>query len=219
MPAVHVEVGRKYAADKSFQLPPLAELVAGSGGGRGAAVDAGSPIAEAEAGNQRLEATYFDTADLHLATAGLTLHRRTGGDDAGWHLEVPARTGARSEVRLPLGRATRTVPEALRNMVRAHSRGAPLRPVAEITTDRTVRRLVDATGQVLAELADDRIHARRLWPINGSGDAAGAATSWREIELELIGGGTELLDVVDTGAALEITAVRPADGLLPFHSP
>ena len=199
MAAAHVEVEKRYAADESFQLPRLTDLVAGPAEGRDAAVDAGTPVAEGEAESQRLEATYFDTADLRLATAGLTLRRRTGGDDAGWHLEVPAGTGPRSGVRLPLGRATRTVPEALQNMVRAHSRGAPLRPVAEITTDRTVRRLVDATGQVLAELADDRVTARRLWPINGSGDAAGAATSWREIELELIGGGTELLDAVDTG--------------------
>jgi inorganic triphosphatase YgiF len=198
MPAVHGEIEKKYAVDESFELPPLTELVAGSAEGRDAAVDPGSPVAEGEAGNQRLEATYFDTADLRLAAAGLTLRRRTGGDDAGWHLKVPAGTGARSEVRLPLGRATRTVPEALRKMVWAHSRGAPLRPVAEIITDRTVRQLVDATGQVLAELADDRVTARRLRPTDGSGDAAGAVTSWREIEVELVGGGTELLDAVDT---------------------
>ena len=113
MPTVHLEVEKKYAADESFELPPLAELVAGSAEGRAAASTRGAPVAEGEAENQRLEATYFDTADLRLATAGLTLRRRTGGDDAGWHLKVPAGSGARSEVRLPLGRATRTVPEAL----------------------------------------------------------------------------------------------------------
>jgi hypothetical protein len=142
--------------------------------------------------------SWAGVADSRRSTAGLTLRRRTGGDDAGWHLKVPAGTGARSEVRLPLGRATRTVPEALQNMVWAHSGGAPLRPVAAIITDRTVRRLVDATGQVLAEVADDRVSARRLRPTDGSGDAAGAATSWREIEVELVGGRTELLDAVDT---------------------
>src|SRR3954454_3765058 len=198
MAAAHLNVEKKYAADESFELPPLAELVAGPANGAGATVDPGTPVAESQAESQRLEATYFDTADLRLATAGLTLRRRTGGDDTGWHLEVPAGTGARSEVRLPLGRATRTVPESLLNMVWAQSRGAPLRPVAEISTDRTVRRLVDATGQVLAELADDRVNARRLRPTNGSGDAAGAATTWREIEVELLGGRTELLDAVDT---------------------
>jgi CHAD domain-containing protein len=198
MAAVHVDVEKKYAADEAFELPPLAELVAGSAEGRDAAVDPASPVAEGEAEDQRLEATYFDTTDLRLAIAGLTLRRRTGGNDAGWHLQVPAGTGARSQVHLPLGRATRTVPDALQNMVWAHSRGVQLRPVAEITTDRTVRRLLDATGQALVEVADDRVSARRLRPTNGSGDAAGAATSWREIEVELVGGRAELLDVVDT---------------------
>ena len=95
----------------------------------------------------QLAATYFDTADLRLAAAGLTLRRRTGGEDAGWHLKVPAGTNARSEVRLPLGRATRTVPKPLQQMVWAQSLGSALRPVAEIMTDRSVRRLVDVTGQ------------------------------------------------------------------------
>ena len=99
--------------------------------------------------------------------AGLTLRRRTGGDDAGWHLKVPAGRRARSEVRLPLGRGARTVPAPLQKMVWARSLGRPLRPIAEILTDRTVRRVVDVTGHVLAEVADDRVTARRLLPTDG----------------------------------------------------
>ncbi|MGH3366008.1 MAG: CYTH domain-containing protein, partial [Nocardioidaceae bacterium] len=53
-------------------------------------------------GEQQLEATYFDTAELALAAAGVTLRRRTGGDDAGWHLKIPAGDG-RDELREPLG--------------------------------------------------------------------------------------------------------------------
>ena len=34
MSVVHREVEKKYAADESFELPPLAELVAGSAEGR-----------------------------------------------------------------------------------------------------------------------------------------------------------------------------------------
>ena len=195
MPAVHLEVEKKYAADETFALPPLTELLPPADDGT-PAVDGGAPVAEGEAVRQQLEATYFDTPDLRLAAAGLTLRRRKGGEDAGWHLKVPAAAGARAEVRLPLGRATRTVPEPLRRMVRGPSRGALLRPVAEISTDRTVRRLVDATGQVLAEVADDRVTARRLVTA-GKSDAAGAPMSWREIEVELVGGAAELLDAVD----------------------
>ena len=195
MPAVHLEVEKKYTADDAFELPPLLELVTRTDDSS-AAVGGGGPVAEGEAVRQELKATYFDTADLRLAAAGLTLRRRTGGDDAGWHLKVPAGGAARSEVRLPLGRAWRTVPESLRRMVRVHSRGALLQPVAEISTDRTVRRLLDATGQVLAEVADDRVTARRLVTA-GKADSAGATTSWREIEVELAGGTAELLDAVD----------------------
>jgi hypothetical protein len=37
-----------------------------------------------------LEAVYYDTEDLRLIRAGATLRRRTGGEDAGWHLKLPA---------------------------------------------------------------------------------------------------------------------------------
>ena len=38
-------------------------------------------------GEQFLDAVYYDTADLRLIGAGITLRRRTGGGDAGWHLK------------------------------------------------------------------------------------------------------------------------------------
>src|SRR5919107_1516172 len=120
-----------------------------------------------------------------------------GGDDGGWHLEVPAGRDARSEVRLPSGRSTRTVPAPLLRMVWAQTLGSALRPVAEIVTDRTVRRLVDVTGHVVAEVADDRVTARRLLPTDGQGDAAGAATSWRAIEVELGTSGDDVLFELD----------------------
>ena len=42
---------------------------------------------------QALEAVYFDTEDLRLARAGVTLRRRRGGHDAGWHLKLPVGAG------------------------------------------------------------------------------------------------------------------------------
>src|SRR5688572_25769217 len=196
MVTVHREVERKYVADDGFELPPLTDLIAGADEGRNREV---APVVEGEPVRQRLAAIYFDTADLRLAAGGLTLRRRSGGDDAGWHLKVPAGSNTRSEVRLPLGRATRTVPASLLKMVWARTLGSALRPVAEIVTERTVRRLVDVTGRVVAEVADDRVTARRLLATDGLGDAAGAATSWREIEVELAdgGGSGDLLSAVD----------------------
>jgi CHAD domain-containing protein len=190
------DVERKYVADDGFELPPLTEMVHGGDGRWNGDV---APVVETEPVRQQLAATHFDTADLRLAAAGLTLRRETGGEDAGWHLSGPAGGAARSDVRLPLGRGARTVPKPLQQMVWAQSLGSALRPRAEIMTDRTVRRLVDATGHVVAEVADDRVTARRLLPTDGPGDAATAPASWREIEIEVdLGEGAEdLLSAVD----------------------
>src|SRR3954470_23795353 len=109
MVTVQGEVEKKYVADDRFELPPLTELMAGAKGRRDGGV---APFVEGDPVRQRLEATYFDTADLRLASAGLTLRRRTGGDDAGWHLKVPAGTATRSEVRLPRGGSRRAARRA-----------------------------------------------------------------------------------------------------------
>jgi CHAD domain-containing protein len=188
------EVERKYVADDAFELPSLLELTAGGNGSRDAWI---APVVEGDPVPQRLAATYFDTAALDLARAGLTLRRRTGGEDAGWHLKVPAGRDTRSELRHPLGRGARTVPPALRKMVWARTLGAELRPVAEVVTDRTVRRLVDVTGHVVAEVADDRVMARRLLPTDGLGDAAAAASSWREIEVGVDDEAVDILSAID----------------------
>ena len=54
---------------------------------------------------QLLDAVYYDTADLRLIRAGITLRRRTGGQDAGWHLKLPAGADTRDEIRMPLDTA------------------------------------------------------------------------------------------------------------------
>jgi CHAD domain-containing protein len=188
MARVHVEIEVKYDVDDAFELPSLAGLVAGH--------DRATPVVEGAAVTQRLSATYFDTRDHRLARAHLSLCRRTGGQDAGWHLKVPGAGSAGQEVRLPLGRATVTVPAALRKMVCAVARGEPLSPVATIVTERTVHHLVDATGQVLVEVADDRARAERL---SGTASREGRVSTWREIEVELRGVDRGWLDAVDAG--------------------
>src|SRR3954452_19955683 len=115
----------KYAADDAFELPALIEMVAGSGS---SSLPDDVPLSDGVVAQQTLDAVYFDTDDLRLAAAGRTLRRRTGGDDAGWHLKVPAGTAARSEIRLPPGRVPsgltpRTVPDELHSMVWAQTLG------------------------------------------------------------------------------------------------
>ena len=77
--------------------------------------------------SQQLDAVYFDTPGRDLAAHKVTLRRRTGGPDAGWHLKLPAGPDARTEVREPLGAAADDdVPEALRDIVLAIVRDRPL---------------------------------------------------------------------------------------------
>lgn len=199
VPAAHQKVALTFEADDAFELPSLVELVAD---GVGAALPRDVPLSEGVTAEHRIEAVYFDTADLRLAAAGLTLRRHTGGDDAGWHLEVPAGTATRSKIRLPPGRVPpgrtpRAVPDQLQSMVWAQTLGRPLQPVARITTERSVRRLSDPTGQVLVEVADDRVTAHRLSTLDGAGEAVGAPTHWREIEVELGDGMADLIDALD----------------------
>src|SRR5687768_13643366 len=113
------EVERKYAVDESAVLP----LEAGVGGFR---VKMNRTVT--------LKAVYFDTDERDLFVRGITLRRRAGGDDAGWHLKVPRGTDRRTETRHPLGRAVKTVPLQVVGPVRAIVRDRALAPVAAITT-------------------------------------------------------------------------------------
>ena len=85
------ETEAKYDAPASVALPGLDDLpqVAGTSG----------------PDKEQLEAEYYDTGDLRLIRAGITLRRRRGGHDAGWHLKLPVGPDTRREIRLPLGRA------------------------------------------------------------------------------------------------------------------
>ncbi|MDI3388572.1 CYTH and CHAD domain-containing protein [Streptomyces sp. B-S-A8] len=135
-----------------------------------------------------LDATYYDTADLRLAASARTLRRRTGGDDAGWHLKLPVAAGVRDEVQAPL---SDRVPRALAGLVRSRVRDAELIPVVRLRSARAVRHLVDADGALLAEVSVDSVRADRL--AGGEGSAG-----WTEIEVELAeGGDPKFLDQVE----------------------
>jgi len=146
-----------------------------------------------------LVATYFDTDDLRLTAQKITLRRRTGGEDEGWHLKVPAGPDAKKELRVPLGES-QEVPERLAGLVAAHVRGDELKPVATLATTRTVVRLLDAEGGMLAELADDLVTGQNV----GSADSV----SWRELEVELGTGSRELLQSV--GKRLKAAGAVPS---------
>ena len=141
-----------------------------------------------------LEAVYFDTATQDLTRARVTLRRRTGGDDDGWHLKLPVGHGEREELRSPLrrGAAETTVPKALRSLVQVHARGRVLKPIATVRNRRVVHRLLDKDGTTLAEFCDDHVTARAMHE-----DGSVTASAWREWELELVEGSPKLLGAAD----------------------
>jgi CHAD domain-containing protein len=161
------EVERKYDASEAAFLPDWPELL-----------DVGSLVGPED---QVLRATYYDTADLRLLAAGLTLRHRTGGDDAGWHLKLPAGPDARDEIRVAGATAPEpgTPPPAeLRALTRSVTRDTALDPVATLTTARRRWRWTDERGGTVLEVVDDRVTAQRT--------AEGAAPeAWRELEVEL----------------------------------
>ncbi|WP_460436874.1 CYTH domain-containing protein, partial [Angustibacter speluncae] len=167
---------RQVEHERTYEVPDGAVVPAGGGDGEGA-------LRVGEVRTVLLRAGYLDTERLDLRRRGVTLRRRTGGDDEGWHLKVPAGTDRRLEVRLPLGDGgDDEVPQALLDEVRALVRDRPLRLVATLTTERTEHHLLDADGAPLAVVCDDRVAA---------GVEGGAATSWREWEVELAPGRDE----------------------------
>ena len=136
----------------------------------------------------QLVALYYDTPDLRLATRGITLRRRRGGDDAGWHLKLPKAKGVRQEITRPLTRSTKIVPPELAELVRAYTRGAELQVVAELDTRRTVT-LLRAAPTGLVEIADDRVKGT----VYTSRPEEPRVVRWREVEAELLEGDQALL--------------------------
>ena len=138
---------------------------------------------------QTLRAVYFDTAEHDLAARRITLRRRTGGPDAGWHLKLPSGPEARTEVRAALGSGTGAtdIPEELLDVVLAIVRDRALIPVARIETTRDVTVLHGFDDVALAEFCDDTVSAARIDPTDGG---SVDEQSWREWELELVDPGS-----------------------------
>jgi inorganic triphosphatase YgiF len=201
----HLETERKYTVGPDFVLPDFTGLPG---------VAAVSPPRR-----QRLTATYFDTAGLRLAAARITLRRRTGGQDAGWHLKLPESGDTRREVRLPAGPPGQPVPVRLAEMVSPWTGGEELAPVARLQTTRIVRHLL-GDGEDLAEVADDRVNASRAAtpaPQPGTGLQVHwqEPLSWREIEVELVAGDQELLAAA--GQRLTDAGAAPASSASKLH--
>ncbi|MCL0245093.1 CYTH and CHAD domain-containing protein [Corynebacterium sp. CCM 8835] len=159
-----------------------------------------------------LSAVYYDTGDLRLTRSRITLRRRTGGTDAGWHAKLPG-DGGRRELHHDLtddDADANTVPEPLIDPVRAIVRDLPLIPIARVDNERHESTLTDAGGTVCAEFCDDHVTAWSLLP-------GGDRTTWREWEIEL----SDDYAGTDAGAQLieSATELFGAAGADPSGSP
>ena len=179
----HPEREDKYDVASDFAVPDLS-------------VDAS--IDRVETARYDLEATYFDTAEGFLQRHRITLRRRKGGKDAGWHLKLPA-DSSRTEIHV--ASQGRAVPRELSALLLGIRRGRQLSPTVTISTVRDAHLLLDGEGAGLTEVADDTVHVL-------SADAEGVR-EWREVEVELGPAGDErLLSVI--GKRLREAGAKPS---------
>ncbi len=168
-----LEEERKYEVDAAFVLPDLSECVP----------DGGRLIVRPP---QRLRATYYDTTDLRLARSGASLRYRRG-DDEPWTVKIPTSVpGVRNEI--SVAGPPSTIPERLLDLVTSFTRGAPVAPVAVLSTLRRAYQLCDRDDRVAVEVVDDTVSVMETRKV---------ALRFREIEVERKAGRAKLLDRVE----------------------
>lgn len=166
-----VEIERKYDVDADTTPPML--------------VGVGAVAVEAQPETAELVATYLDTPELRLAHARVAVRVRGGGHDEGWHVKLAPGEEGRVELHWPLSEGDGEQPPVALRAAVADQLGAtpdelPLAPVARIVNTRVTTVLRDAAGFDLAELCDDHVRGENL--------RSGGSESWREWEVELLGG-------------------------------
>ncbi|HEV8627860.1 MAG TPA: CYTH and CHAD domain-containing protein [Acidimicrobiia bacterium] len=152
----------KLAAWGGFALPPLDDVA--------------PDITVEPLKVKKLDATYYDTRDLRLARAGVSLRHRVG-DDPPWTVKLPEGDGGPVMTRreIPFEGPADAIPPEAERLVRAYTRGEELVPAARLKTERT-RVGLSMNGTPVAEIADDEVsvyHGRRL------------ASRFREVEVEV----------------------------------
>lgn len=170
-PASSIEIERKLTVPQDFSLAQVTE-----------ALQSLEAVTEVKPERKRtLVAVYYDTSDFRLARARVTLRRRTGGNDSGWHLKLPGDGlggAGNTEVALPLraGRPGR-VPQPLADMVVAITGNRAIQPLATQETTRVPLTLIADGDQAAVEVVDDTVTIT---------EGPQAGTAYRELEVEVL---------------------------------
>jgi CHAD domain-containing protein len=182
-----VEIERKFEVDDTTRLPEF--------GGLAGCASVSSPHLES------LTAVYFDTTDFALAKRAIVVRRRSGGNDAGWHVKLRRDEEQRTEFHWPLevnGGGIDRIPEQLLTAAGIPESSEDLRPIAVLRTERMRRTFRDDSGNEIGEFCEDQVRAERVV-------GRPYSTAWREWELEASGAGHEFLaqwagSLADVGA-------------------
>ena len=190
------EIETKFDIAPDFVVPDLCAFV----------TDGGTVAVDTVA----LQSTYWDTPALDLLRYRLTLRRREGDTDTGWHLKVPG-AGFRTELRWPL--IGDEPPPAMTELLRPFLRGVNPQPAVRLEVTRQRQRLLTADGILRAELARDDVRAVEL-------SAEIRAPRWHEAEVELgPAGNRDLLTAIgdalyDAGAVTSTSRSKLARSLI-----
>src|SRR5437764_7752757 len=185
-----IERELKLAVWPGFRLPDL----------RGAA----DGVAATGPEQCRLEAVYFDTADLRLLRRGVTVRFRRGEEPAElWTVKLPDQAPeiglARREISIPGG--PNSMPVELEDLVSGWALGAALVPVARLRTLRHRTTLRRHNGQAIAVVDDDEVSILQRSRV---------AARFRELELELVNGASpELLEQL--GERMRAAGAQPVN--------
>lgn len=125
-----------------------------------------------------LTSVYYDTSDLRLARARITLRHRTQGRKSAWQLKLPLDCGRR-EVEIP-GKASTPPPQVL-DLLFIHLQGGTVRPVATLRTRRTGIRVGGSRG---AEVVLDEVAVLKQ---------SSEVLIFREVEIERLDGDAALV--------------------------
>jgi CHAD domain-containing protein len=158
----------KLAAPPTVTLPPLSDPLAG--------------VVAEPAGTRHLVATYYDTDDLRLARAGVSLRHRS---DEGWAVQLPNESDGDPLLDWSTyafaGDEADPPPEAL-DMIRAFARTAAVTAMARLRTVRRAVHLRTAQGNPIGDVLDDDV-------IVVGGDAP--VRAFRELEIDVADGAPE----------------------------